>query len=180
MKRFRRRHRLDKMLKGWIINHAKRNYWRVASWYDLDDLIQDGFVCYCRCLEKYGHIQVQRHFTALVVATFTNHIHDLAAKKTRSAEMSISEYAAADCIDTSEALENLAGVEHEEQTLATLIAQLPAELHELIKVLANDARSFPMLRINGRRETTNEWLCRIAKLDPKLVNVEQQLREHFV
>lgn len=49
---------LDAGMEGYIRNLAVREYWRVAGWYGpretgLDDLIQDGYMCFARCRARY-------------------------------------------------------------------------------------------------------------------------------
>jgi hypothetical protein len=39
---------------GWIRGHSARNYWRVAGWYELDDLINDGLLKAYQCIATYG------------------------------------------------------------------------------------------------------------------------------
>src|SRR5690554_2636340 len=88
----------DAGLKRWIRATAYKNYWRVSHWYDLEDLIQDGYMAYCTCAEHYGHLvrkrkpsaEDRRNFMALVKRTFENHIHDLATKRTVTQELPIS------------------------------------------------------------------------------------------
>jgi len=180
VKRVRRHHRLDKGMRGWIVNHAKRNYWRVASWYDIEDLIQDGFVCYCKCLERYGHLLEQRHFMALVKITFINHIHDLSSQSSKNPSVHtapISDVMRADCENVNEALDELAAPVPEEATFRVLLGQLPRELKELVNTLLNDVQLPEFERLP--RETTNEWLCRLAGLPSKRVDVETELKRHF-
>lgn len=169
MKRAERQHRLDPGLRGWLVNYSKRNFWRVPSCYDLDDLIQDGYLCYCVCNAKYRHVKVQRHFMALVKVTFHNHITDLANERTRLGEVLVPpDSPTLDRVETPDAL------------CAVLLRQLPDELKQLLHVLLHGARQIPMRRYaDGTRETTNDYLCRLLGVDPDLVDVENVFREHF-
>lgn len=91
-------HYLDDGLKKWIVVTARRNYWRVSAWYDLDDLIQDGYLCYQKCVVKYARLirkrrpskDDRRNFMALVKRAYENHIHDLASKRTDQKEYTLS------------------------------------------------------------------------------------------
>src|SRR3974390_506351 len=90
---------LDRAMRGWIINHAKRQYWRVAAWYDLADLIQDGFLCYYKCKARYTNLtflnhplpEDKRRFMSLVQRAFANHITNLANRRTETPELAISQ-----------------------------------------------------------------------------------------
>lgn len=89
---------LDEGMKRWIYRTARRHYWRVASWYDLDDLIQEGFLAYQKCQVKYARLarkrnprpEDRRNFMALVMRAFENRIHDLASKRTIQTEDAVS------------------------------------------------------------------------------------------
>lgn len=169
MERRKRQHMLDAGMRGWIVNCAKKNIWRVPTWYDLDDLIQDGFICYCHCRIRYAHIEETRHFMALVKTSFANHIHDLANKRTRTTEKLVPP-------DSP----TLSGVELPEGMFLTLLKQLPRELQGLIEILLESAWNIPMLRYaNGARETNNQYLCRLLDVDPETVNVMAIFKEHF-
>lgn len=169
MQRPKRKHRLDKGIKGWIVNTAKKNYWRVPAWYELDDLIQEGYICYCNCNLKYGNDLTASHFMALVKVSYIRHIHDLANSRTRnSAELMVS-------IDSP----IFSRAEPEDATFFTLLRQLPSELQELLSILLNDAKDIPMLRDGRERETTNAYLCRLIGIDPEHVNLQAVFKEHF-
>lgn len=82
---------LDDGMRGFITNFARKNHWRVAGWCDLDDLVQDGYLCYykIRRHENYRALTNKRNPTpddvrqvmALVRTAFTRHVHALACKQ---------------------------------------------------------------------------------------------------
>lgn len=169
MKRPKRKHRLDAGIRGWLVNTAKKNLWRVPPWYDLNDLIQEGYICYSNCNLKYGRDLTPSHFMALVKVSYIHQLHDLANLRTRNAaELMLP----LDSPAFSRAVP-------EESTFFTLLKQLPGELQELITILLNDAKDIPMLREGRDRETTNEYLCRLIGVDPEYVNLQTVFREHF-
>lgn len=68
---------------GWVINYAKRNYKRVAGFYEIDDLCQDGLLIAILCRNRYGVPGVDithPHFMSLVQSSFSRHIIDLTRK----------------------------------------------------------------------------------------------------
>lgn len=151
---------LDKGLRGWIVNTARVNYWRVSSWYQLDDLIQDGYLCYSKVASKYTTAN-QKHLMALVQRTFINHITDLARNRGRLNEVPVS--------DISESPETFFDGVMEPNSEATDVAMLlldaPAEAIALLKALSSDLMSAPYRKADGTRETTNERICRISGID---------------
>lgn len=195
MERPRRTQRLDRGIKGWIVNQARKNYWRVAGWYELDDLIQDAYMCYAKCNQRYPMNLEQRHFMSLVARTFQNHCHTLAARRAQQLDAPVTtrtrQWKADRLSDPDAVLQRAADAygQPEEQTFAALMSSLAPELRELIRILLEDARELPMLRPSDARdhegkfrrremETRNDYFCRIAGL-PSGFDVEAALRAHF-
>lgn len=178
---------LDAGMRGLIVNMATRNYWRVAAWYDLEDLIQDGYLCYAKVRHAYrkkiraGEIR-QAHFTALFKTTFHRHIIDLSNDKRESKEVCVSQIASPDS-DGSTELETLLGSVEGEQTAMVLLRSMPTELRQLWRFLRSqdgrDKLRQPRRKEGGVRETTNEHLCRLLGMDPEIVNLEDMARQHF-
>lgn len=187
----RRQHRLDKGLRGWIVNTAKRNHWRVAAWYDLEDLIQDGYVCYAKCNQRYGHVRDQAHFMALVKTTYIHHITDLANNRTNCLETLVDtsharrkavskNYRLNEYEDANDMLSRLAGGVHPDAEFVAMLHSLPKELKLLLTCLLNDAKYHPYIRgKDGTFETNNEFFCRLIGADPMKVNLESMFRAHF-
>src|ERR1017187_5465900 len=102
----------DSGLEGWIKNTAFREHWRLRTWYSMEDLVQDGYICYCKCRNRYTmnppspeHQDLntdtpndaqRKHFMALVQRTFFNHIMTLSSKFTMCTENTLSELSAGD------------------------------------------------------------------------------------
>lgn len=179
LRRYKRRYKLDRSLIGWIVNTARANYWRVSSWYDLEDLIQDGMECYARCKDRYQYVANQSHFMSLVKKTYINHIHNLAIKKSRELDIPVSNFVLNE-IYTLQALDEIAGPQPETSTFRVLVGKLPQELKQLLMILIEDARNIPMInRPDRTRETTNEYLCRLISVNPNQYDIEDMFRRHF-
>lgn len=179
---------LDDAARGWIVNTAKKNFWRVASWYSLEDLIQDGYLCFYKCHARYKFLTVKNHpltedkrrFMALAKAAYNNHITNLSNRRTATPEVALSQLLPEGTM-AEDHLNALLPVQPEEATLQVLLAAAPKELRELFDLLVQDgvtvvdfARS--RLRRHGDRvqrgrralrETTNEHYCRRLGLDPR-------------
>jgi hypothetical protein len=135
-------------VERWIKSHARKHYWRVAGWYELDDLIQDGLVCACKCLERYGTPTPKRpgrinrprlneldepHYMALVQTAFYRHIGDLVRSKRRGPDGTTSKFA--DVMpeySESYALDRLLTPSTGDQELAVLLSEIPDRLRQLI------------------------------------------------
>lgn len=195
---------LDAGMRGWIANTARKNFWRVAHWYELDDLIQDGYICFAKCRARYVGKRnmvnsrgercrylpernpdktARQHFAALVKITYHNHITDLAKSRMRLEDHAVSQLCTPEQ-SAEEYLDTQLPPEPEAATLAVLLAGAPAEVAELLRVLAADGLDllrFQRRRVGRRllRETSNEFYCRLLGKDPNTVDVLAQVRAYF-
>ena len=168
----------DKGLKGWIISYAKKNYWRVAAWMDLDDLIQEGFVCYAICRARYDdRVENQRHFMALVKICFVNQITDLANQRTAELEIAISQLGDDDSENSP--LESILGGIEGDAELAALLATAPAEIQKLMKLAASpqwaSLMDVPLRDGNsGPRKSMAERLGALLEMPEGSLGIEEQ------
>jgi len=85
---------MDHGARIWLLKTVQKNYWRVPKWYEVDDLVQDGFLHYLRVLRKYQEVRNPAHLMALFKVTFCNHLNDLSNRKTWCTECNgIDEFA---------------------------------------------------------------------------------------
>jgi len=174
---------LDAGVQGLIKNMATKNFWRVAYWYELDDIIQDGYMVWTKVRRHYPDITNIRHLTALFRTSYDRYIIDLSKKRTRLEEVAVSQLAAPDSDGTDE-MEALLGVQHETTTVTMLMHSAPAELKQLWRFLTSEdgrrrLRERKLVYKNGTRETTNQFLCRVLGLDAESVNLEEMAKQHF-
>lgn len=180
---------LDEGMRGWIARTARQNLWRIQG-LDFEDLVQEGYICYCKCRNAYAELaqvelpskEQRRMFQALVKTAFTNHLHTLAAKGKGGTMVPVSSYAVEGESEGS-VWDRLMQPDGELGTLAATLASLPSELTELMKILATDG--FSLVKFERRkchrralRETTNEMYCRLLGLPPG-TDVRAKLAEHF-
>lgn len=184
---------LDAGMRGWIASTAKKNYWRVSEWYELEDLVQDGYLCYYKCWNRYKNLTIKRHpskedkrrFMALVQVAFNNFITTLAWKcstgvNERVSEMALSQFGS----DTAPASwDKLLPAQEEEATLAVMLANAPSEVAQLMATLSKDvvayARGVPFKRMRkGLRETTKEHYRRLLNL-PEGRDIQSSVVAYF-
>ena len=173
------RQRLDKGMNFWIKSYARKHHWRVPGHVSPEDLVQEGYLCYAKCLARYGTVPDQAHFMSLVKSTFANRVNDLSSQSSKNRSVRSTPFSdlALDDEEGAARIEEVVGSVDEEATFLTLLGQLPRELRELLDTLLSDARSPEFAR--GRRETVNEWLCRLAGLPSRRFDVEATLRRHL-
>jgi DNA-directed RNA polymerase specialized sigma24 family protein len=161
-------------IEGWATNHINRNLWKVTPRYDFDDLFQDAYLFFLICCERYTTVSTPQHFMSLFQRCLSNHILDLAAKRTKEAQVSanvILNESGDDLISTLKAKRS--GLEEVES--AILIEDAVGPLANIAEALLMvDEEDLPKYhRARGRvRETTEQYLRRIAKVDDSVPIVE--------
>lgn len=135
------------------IKWAVNNLWRVASWYELDDLIQDAAFVFFKLKARYPRVVDRPHLMALFTISLRNHINGLS-------EANREYRAAVTCLDPAD-LQNLAAVEHD-GFLDVDTTSLPKEALRLLQAVA-------MGRITTREGNTREIMGRTEKRLESLV-----------
>lgn len=176
---------MDDGARGWLFRTATKNYWRIARWYDLDDLIQDGYVCYCKVLQRYPDATDAPHRMALFKRTYMNWITDLANKRTKSVQETL------DCDAQSAAdldgppMSFLAGVPCPQSgmvELDALMASAPEVVRRALALFTTEEgrramRAAYRLRADGTRETMNDRVCRLLGLAGSTFDVVGAVRQ---
>lgn len=154
---------LDAGMRGWIVNTAIKNHWRVARWIDVDDLVQEGLFCFVRCRNRYRQfavvrptLQQRRHFMALVKVSFINSIHTLANARTAAAEVLVNDLPPETLPPDP--------IGFQDGALRVLIGQLPLELQEVLVLLATDVTRLERFGLTNFRESLNEHVARLLGL----------------
>jgi hypothetical protein len=145
----------DSGLQGWLKTTAKAEHWRVASWYSAADLVQDGYICYCKCRDKYtlsvegskyqdlftfsdeGPSDTQRrHFMSLVQRAFYNRIYTLSVRYPATREQPLAMLS----VENGEpsTLEEMVPPQPEEISALIAVLHAPTEIGEAIVKLVQD------------------------------------------
>src|ERR1043166_3474936 len=166
---------MDEGLKRWIHSTDRQNLWKVGAWYDLDDLVQDGYMVYCKCLKNFKkgdnpENEEPARFMAYFKFAFMNHLRDLANSRTRTLDNSFSDV-------STERDEEVAALEipfHEEASLHMALVQAPKEIVEVLSVLVQDAKDAgSYLRTRLRKRKTANGSTRLVKGRAKLRETTQ-------
>ncbi len=168
---------IDAGARGWLLATAKNNYWRIASWYDLDDLIQDGFLVWYKVVNHYAwRPRGRAHIMALFKTAYVNHIHDLSKHRSRLHEQPIS------VLIDGWTMDDLDQFLPPEDGIETSVANAPPMLQPLLRQLFEcDPRKLRSLyRWRGsKRETTNERFCRLVGYNPSDINLVGLLYDYL-
>lgn len=170
---------MDAGARIWLARAIKKNYWRVSGWYDLDDLMQEGYFAYYYVVRHYPQVTHSPHRMALFKLTFNSVICNLANQRTRRVEEvceselgpadeggSFFDGAAADP-DIAEAVAELAAAPQYVRDAVALLSSGDRRLRH------KPRRSGPGRR---RRETLNELLCRLTGYDPQMTDIVGGIR----
>jgi hypothetical protein len=147
---------------------------------DLDDLIQEGYVCYAICRARYDQrVENQRHFMALVKACFMNQITDLANQRTAEPEIAVSQLG--DEENETSLFESAIGGMDGDAEFAALLSSAPPEIRKLLQLASSPGwdslMDAPLARHeDGTRETSLERITRALNLPQDGLDIEERLR----
>lgn len=162
---------MDKSAVGWLYKTAHKQFWRVADWYEFDDLVQDGYLCWLKVQQRYvetGAATDPKHVMSLFQRSYINYIHGLASHKLQQ-------------IDCPSVDGELRSAEIDGwQAVEFLMAEAPSRLKAAAGGLAKLGNGRSRRRSNGTRETTKERLCRAIGFDPEETgNLRDELRAYL-
>lgn len=137
---------LNDRTRRWITTTAKENFWRVASYYDLEDLVQDGYLVYFRIHKIYPQAEPAQ-LLRLFQRSYINHIHNL-AKRARRIEITVLEEQDHPLCEFSE--------------LIRTIMEAPETIRKILTSLACKPYREHRIRADRTRQTTSELMCQLA------------------
>lgn len=161
---------MDEGAKRWMYKYAKKNYWRIASWYEFEDLVSDGYFCYYYVIRKYPTAVDRPHIMRLFQLTFRSQIEDLANGRTKQVDDA-----------ASDVIERISIEDVEAATLASLIAKAPPQIKSVLELFTTpwglEQLRSPYEAVDGHKETFNERLCRLTGV--KGVNLANAVKDYF-
>lgn len=195
---------LDAGVRGYIVRTARSNAYRIAG-SDVEDLIQEGYVCYYRCRNCYVGVPptvradgrprrnlpatnpdaaARRHFMSLFKTALRNRLATLATRQSAYNEVPITDIATDD-ESLTRTWESVLPCEEETATVAVLLASAPREIKQLFALLVDDALALSGYRRYGKRrglrkrETNNRYWCRVLGL-PAGTDLSVAVEQHFL
>lgn len=158
----------------WLKNTAKQHFWRVVSWYELGDLIQDGYLSWFIVQDRYPGLHYPGHIMRLFQVTYLNRIHDLSKRRTRNEpEVSFHRF-------SEEAVEQISNMlPCEFADLLATMAEMRPDLAECVRqLISNPKFSKPYrVKLGEGRETLNDRLCKVLQVDPEANDLAGELRQ---
>ncbi len=185
---------MEDTARWWLIKKARKEYWRVATWLEFEDLIQDGHLHYQRLLAKYPDVTDRPLLMHLFKTTFTNHIHDLSKQRSKQSLEQLEELDKRrprkrksresydwdhDPLDKDETCGD-----HELAMFRVFLSKAPKPVQDVIGLLTHEGGSQAVRaqyrrRRDGTRETVNERLCRLCGYDPDAIDLAWLVREYL-
>lgn len=191
---------MDAAARAWLSKTARKNLWRVVPFYEYDDLLQDGYLHYCRIVQKYPNATDPPHIMRLFQITYLNHLHNLARARTRDGWLLQTDLFDDATSAPDDLWDMLIPPEEPDVEFNLRLKDAPEPVRQFFSTAftekglrrwrarcrvfigTNDARSAtneaPINAIVGR-ETLNQKLCRVAGLDPATCNLTGMLRQYL-
>lgn len=177
-------HDMDEGARRWLHKTARQHYWRVASYIDLDDLIQDGYLEYHRIVTRYAETAKTRaQIMALFKRVFHMRLHDLANARTKSVPEVLYSDIAVEGASEAAVWERLVATA---DTDFMFFVEAPKPVRDVLSVLQTERgirrlRARPRHRADtGQRWTLNDRLCGLLGVDPKSVDLATALRNYLL
>lgn len=140
--------------RAWSVKYLSRRVWATQPLYDLDDLIQEAWTVWNTCVQHYPNVSDPGHFMTLYMRSVHNLYCTLARRRMDRRERNGVEesiFLAAITIDSC----------MDEMERRLHISEAPELVKRIVGSFSKRRRVFRRLK-SGARETTNEYLCRIA------------------
>jgi DNA-directed RNA polymerase specialized sigma24 family protein len=187
---------MDQGARRWLHKTARQHYWRVASYIDLDDLVQDGYLTWHRVVTKYADVESRAQLMALFKRVYNMHLHDLANSRSRSVPEVLHCDMVADGVGEDATWEKLVAVF---DTDFLFYAEAPKPIRDLLAAVLSDRgvnklRAEQRVRVDepapdrirvkrrdnvGPRLSLNDRLCALMGCDPALVDLKTTLRNYL-
>ena len=170
---------MDQGARLWLVKFARKNYWRVATWIDLDDLIQDGYAAYYETLMRYPTAKDAAHIQSLFKLVFRSKIEDLV----RAHKKQIDD-ARSDIVENIDNNPSASMLLPDFSNFHALLVKAPQQIKDALNLLNSEQGrqklAQPLSRTeSGRRETLNERFCALLGYDPSQTDVVTMLRSYF-
>jgi len=134
-------------VEGYSVNFITKNLWRVEAGFQIDDLKQEAYVVFLRCVRLYPHLETPQHFMALFKTAWTNHFNDLARIDGKLRQ----------CVSTTLAdgsVLELAGVDFNDGELAVKLRQAPPEVVAVLNLFLSAPTEILELLLGSFRSGT--------------------------
>lgn len=120
-------------IEGYVVNFLTKNLWRVARTHERDDALQEAYLIYMRCCQKYPDVDTEKHFMALFKTAWVNHFTDLANKDTKVRTSSVVGLGT----EADSYAQGAVGELDNSGALVTMLRQAPREVVMVVNLFLN-------------------------------------------
>lgn len=180
----------DEGLVGWMHKFLYKNFWKVEGLLDVDEFIQEGYLTYCKCRARYGVNLAPAHFMALYKRMLFTHVIDLAKARTKRSpevcESDIHSDAFAEDYPDTCFFDRYSSTEVSESDVSAVIRVIldaPAEIRAVLELFITDtdnkAAQKHRKNLDGTRETSHQFFCRLTNQDPGMRNIVKRTKDYL-
>lgn len=188
------RSQMDKGSIGWMVKFVRKHYWRMCSYMDFDDILQEGYAAYYEVLERYPTAVDRPHIMRLFQLVFNSKIQILAKLKTRQVDECVGDLLCESESDfESSKLRHYADPsqpwqvvlpDHSMAPLCHLLKHAPPHIANVLQLFTTEEgrqklRTPPRRRADGSRETLNERLRRLTHCPDPTLDLVREVQTYF-
>lgn len=122
-------------IEGYVVNFATRHLWKVQATMERADVLQEAYLVYMRCADKYPAMDTPQHFMSLFKTSWSRRFTDLANADTRRRAMMHPLTSGRDNDGEEMQIQEPVGDLDNAGVVATLIRQAPAEVKLVLQLL---------------------------------------------
>lgn len=174
--------RFEGPIQGWTVNYCRKHAWKTEGSQQWDDLMQEAYLVFLRCVERYPDVEEAPHFMALYKRAWANEMTDLANKDTALRQ----EVPFPTTIVDGDVIElEVMGEHYHDGNLATLLRQAPKEVLMVLNLFLNAPNEIVELALSGWRGRDKRCraggsrkICQLLGL-PLDLDVLAMVEDHF-
>lgn len=170
------------IVRPYVINHLKRNYWKLESYMDWEDALAEAQLQFIRTLRRLQNrqcrIENEKHLMSLFKTSWSNHFITLANKATKERFIFTTENAE----QQSTQVDLLVAELDNSGLLQQLFEKAPADVKQVLHILLNAPDDLVALLQNSFHENPklcNVILCKLLNKNPQSINLIQTTLDHL-
>jgi|ERR1019366_4799806 hypothetical protein len=171
-------------VEGFVTNFLKKNYWRVQSHMEYDDVMQEAYVKFLYLKRKYGALDTPQHFMALYKISWVNDFHELSTLASKH-RLEVCEHQLLDeDSDYFNMIESVVGDTNNDGELSVMIEQAPSDVKLVLQLMltapveALEMFSAIWKQQGKKKEFNNTHLCEILGL-PFKTDIVGKINSYF-
>lgn len=170
------------IVRPYVINHLKKNYWKLQSYMDWDDALAEAQLQFVRTLNRLQKrncsIENEKHLMSLFKTSWSNHFTTLANKATKERFISTTE----DIEQQTLQFESLISDTENSGILSALLQKAPPDVRQVLHILLNapdDLVHLLQKSFYEDRHLCNDTLCKLLNKNPHSTNLIQNTLDHL-